>query len=73
MATTKYQRRGFTNPDWQRIYHSRFAEVHESGAYDDYYWVSFSNSTSKYYYGETAFQDYQRDVYDYELKKTLVA
>ena len=52
---------------WRRIYHSRFAEVYESDENDDYYKVILGNARPKYLYGELAFQNYQRMVYDYEL------
>jgi len=52
---------------WRRIYHSRFAEVYESDETQDYYKVNLKDQRPKYLYGELAFQNYQRMVYDYEL------
>lgn len=52
---------------WRRIYHSRFAEVYESDETQDYYKVVLKDQRPKYLYGELAFQNYQRMVYDYEL------
>lgn len=52
---------------WRRIYHSKFAEVFEADEDDFFFKVVKTGDKPKYFYGETAFQDYQRYVYDYEL------
>lgn len=52
---------------WRRIYHSRVAEVYESDSENDYYKVVLEDMRPKYFYGELAFQNYQRYVYDFEM------
>lgn len=53
---------------WRRIYHSQVAEVWESDTENDYYKVVLEGQRPKYFYGELAFQNYQRYVHDYEMK-----
>jgi len=52
---------------WRRIYHSKFTEVYEADEDDFFYKVTIPGQRAKYFYGETAFQDYQRYVSDYEF------
>jgi hypothetical protein len=52
---------------WRRIYHSKVAEVYESDSENDYYKVVLEGMQPKYFYGELAFQNYQRYVHDFEM------
>ena len=53
---------------WRRIYHSQVADVFESDTTNDYYKVVLEGQRPKYFYGELAFQNYQRYVHDHEMK-----
>ena len=53
---------------WRRIYHSQVAEVFESDTENDFYKVVLEGQRPKFFYGELAFQNYQRIVHDYEMK-----
>ena len=53
---------------WRRIYHSQVAEVWESDTVNDYYKVVLEGQRPKFFYGELAYQNYQRYVHDHEMK-----
>jgi len=54
---------------WRRIYHSRVGEVYEADEDDFFFKVVANDSRPKYFYGETAFHDYQRFMSDLEVKE----
>lgn len=50
---------------WHRIFHQANIKVYEAHDYRDFYYrVDVENKRSKYFWGETAWADYQRYAYD---------
>lgn len=49
---------------WRRVFHNAAAEVYQSEEHHNYYKVVTNGKRPKYFYGDNAYMDYQRHVYD---------
>lgn len=57
---------------WNRIFHNPIVDVFESEEHEGFYFKVMSRGKSaKYFYGETAWSDYQRYAYDETISATL--
>ena len=57
---------------WERIYHTNIVSVYESQEHHGFYYrVNVEGKRPKYFWGETAWADYQRYAYDQVLANTL--
>jgi hypothetical protein len=57
---------------WHRIFHQSGIEAYEAHDYKDFYIkVVVPNKRPKYFWGETAWSDYQRYAYDELMQKTF--
>jgi hypothetical protein len=57
---------------WHRVFHNGIVTVSEAHDYRDfYYMVEVKGDRPKYFWGETAYADYQRYAYDKTLENSF--